>query len=496
MAPSEPLFLTLDVGTTAVKAGLFDRDGTMVASASREYALDTPSPNVVELDAEVYWTTSLDALREVIAHGGEDAPGKVVSIGVCSQGETLICLDGAGQPLRKAIVWMDNRAHREAGELRNHFGHLTETGQTDWDPSWPATKLLWLKRNEEEIFRRTERFVLVEDFVNFRLTGRFAGDYALYSSSYLLNIETRAWIAPVLDYLGVKTGQLVELVDSGQVIAPVTETVTLTLGIPVDTVVVSGAMDLAAALVGAGNVEPGQVTEITGAAEIMCNTLSAIPKQRVETIAVQRHARPGAFLSIGWCPAGGMGLRWFRDTFSPETSYDDLTVLAEEKPPGSEGLVFFPYQSGPGTLDLPEQVRGGWYGLELNHSKGHFVRAILESLAYVLRQNLTAMQTGGVDYEEIRSIGGGASSNVWNQIKANVTGKRIATMECPEAASLGVAVLSATALGVYDSLREAAGSMVRRHGSVEPDPETVERYEGEYQRYVELQHQMLSGLTR
>ncbi len=496
MVPEAPLFLTLDVGTTAVKAALFDRRGTMVASASREYSLETPSPNIVELDAEVYWTTSLEALGEVLAAGGEGPPGKVVSIGVCSQGETLISLDGAGRPLRKAIVWMDNRAQKETEELRNHFGHLSQTGQTDWDPSWPATKMLWLKRNEEECFRRTGRFVLVEDFVNYRLTGVFAGDYALYSSSYLLNIETLAWIDPVLDYLGVKPERFVDLVNSGEIIGEVTPAVAQALGIPENTKVVSGAMDLAAALVGAGNIEPGHVTEITGAAEIMCNTLSAVPQERLDTIAVQRHARKGAFLSIGWCPSGGMSLRWFRDTFYADTSYDDLTALAAEKAPGSEGLVFFPYQSGPGTLDLPQHIRGGWYGLELNHTAGHLVRAILESLAYVLRQNLSAMQAGGVGYEEIRSIGGGASSIVWNQIKANVTGKRIATMECPEAASLGMAVLSAAALGVHGSLPEAAGNMVRLYGSVEPDPQAVELYETEYQRYVDLQHQMLSGLSR
>jgi sugar (pentulose or hexulose) kinase len=496
MVPEAPLFLTLDVGTTAVKAGLFDHRGAMVASASREYALETPSSNIVELDAEVYWNTSLEALREVLAASGEGAPGKVVSIGVCSQGETLICLDGAGNPLRKAIVWMDNRAQEETEELRKHFGHLPQTGQTDWDPSWPAAKLLWLKRNEEACFQGTERFVLVEDFVNYRLTGTFAGDYALYSSSYLLDIDTLSWVDPVLDYLGVNREQLVTLVDSGEIIGEVTPEVARILGIPQTTKVVSGAMDLAAALVGAGNIEPGQVTEITGAAEIMCNTLSSVPETRLDTIAVQRHARKGSFLSIGWCPSGGMSLRWFRDTFSADTSYDDLTALAAQKPPGSEGLVFFPYQSGPGTLDLPQHIRGGWYGLELNHTAGHFVRAILESLAYVLRQNLSVMQTGGLEYEEIRSIGGGASSGVWNQIKADVTGKRIATMECPEAASLGVAVLSATALGVYASLPEAAGNMVRRHGSVEPDPRTVERYEAEYRRYVDLQQQMLAGLSR
>lgn len=502
MGADGPLFLTLDVGTTAVKAGLFDEAGHMVASASREYTLETPAQNIVELDAEVYWKTSLETLREVLQGAGagkhptgDSASGSVVSIGVCSQGETLICLDSKGDPLRKAIVWMDNRAQKETEELRGHFGHLPETGQTDWDPSWPASKMLWLKRHEPELFEKTDRFVLVEDYVNYRLTGNFVGDYALYSSSYLLDIESLTWVSPVLDYLGVPADRLVELTHSGEVIGSVAPEVAKELGIPENTKVVSGAMDLAAALVGAGNIEPGQVTEITGAAEIMCNTLPAVPRQRLETIAVQHHARKQMFLSIGWCPAGGMSLRWFRDTFYPGTSYDELTALATDKAPGAEGLIFFPYQSGPGTLDLPQSVRGGWYGLELNHSSGHFVRAIMESLAYVLRQNLEAMQSEGTTYQEIRSIGGGASSAVWNQIKANVTGKRVATMECPEAASLGMAVLCATALGVHESLPAAVSAMVRRTDSLEPDPTAVEIYQEQYDRYVSLGRTMLGNLS-
>lgn len=492
MAANAPLFLTLDVGTTAVKAGLFDETGRMLASSSREYTLETPAQNVVELDAEVYWDTSVDALTGVLR--GQDKRA-VASIGVCSQGETLICLDNAGVPLRKAIVWMDNRAQAETEELRSRFGHLPETGQTDWDPSWPATKMLWLKRHEEEVFRRTSKYILVEDFITYRLTGEFTGDYALYSSSYLLDIEKRSWVQPVLHELGVRQEQLVNLVDSGEVIGEVKPDVAGLIGVPEGTKVVSGAMDLAAALVGAGNIEPGQATEITGAAEIMCNTLEALPERRLETIAVQRHARKDAFLSIGWCPAGGMSLRWFRDTFYENTSYDDLTAMAGDIQPGSDGLVFFPYQSGPGTLDLPQTVRGGWYGLELNHSGGHFVRAIMEALGYVLRQNLEFMQVAGTAYEEIRSIGGGASSPVWNQIKADITGKRIVTTECAEAASLGVAMLSAAALKVHTSLPDAASQMVRELDSVEPQESTREQYEQEYRRYVELQRDMLSRLA-
>ena len=490
---TSPVFLSLDVGTTAVKAGVFGVDGTAHSVVSREYELETPKPNIVELDPEVYWLTSIEAVRAALNHSGVKS-SDVVSVGVCSQGETLICLDSAGTAIRNAIVWMDNRSHQQAEQIRAHLGVFPQTGQTDLDPCWPITKILWLKQYEPDVFSRTERFMLVEDFIVYRLCGKFVGDFSLYSSSYMIDVERKEWLDDILDYVGVEKSRLVELLDSGCVVGEVTSDAAETLSIPKSTKVVSGAMDLAASLVGTGNTRPGVVTEITGAAQIVCNTLDRVPETRSKTMAVQCHAVPGAYLMIGWCPSGGMSLRWFRDTFSPGSDFEKLTDSARAIAPGSDGLHFFPYQSGPGTLDIASHIRGCWYGLELNHTAGHFVRSILEAIAYVDRQNLDDMRASGFEYREIRAIGGGASSRLWNQIKANVIGRNVTTMCCSESAMLGVVILQAVALEYFGSIDEAAAVMVKSREVVTPQADATDEYDRLFMERISLQDRLMGSL--
>lgn len=489
-------FITLDVGTTSVKAALVDADGNLRASSTLEYALQTPQEDTVELDPEVYWRCCREGVRQVLARSGIPA-GRVVSIGACSQGETLIVLDGRGEPLRSAIVWLDNRSKAEAEEIGRAMGGRNPTGQVDVAPTWPVTKILWLKRHEPEVFRRAGRYLLVEDFILHRLTGRYVGEFSLYSSSYMLDIRRKDWWPEVLDYVGVDRGRLVELRESGEVIGTLAPEAAQALGLRPGTRVVTGAMDQTAAMVGAGNLAAGVVTETTGAALVVCETLDALPARNPSAMAVQCHAVPGKYFLIGWCPSGGLTFKWLRDSFfGPEkelaerqqrSAYDLLTEMAAGIAPGSQGLYFFPYMSGPGTLPIDPDARGVFWGLELHHTRAHFVRAVLESLAFVLRENIEEIESLGGRCSEIRSLGGGAASPLWSRIKAEVTGRRIITMRSPEAASLGVAVLQAQATGVYAGIEEAARRMVQTAAVIEPDPPARGAYDLIYRRYRELE---------
>ena len=498
MAPQrkDACFLTLDVGTTSVKAAVFDAGGNLLAADTREYALLTPREDIVELDPEVYWRCCQEGAREALRRSGVD-PGRVVAVGACSQGETLIVVDGKGAPLRNAIVWIDNRSKKEADEIRRAMGGRNPTGQVDVAPTWPATKILWLKRNEPEVFRRAGKYLLVEDFILHRLSGRFVGEYSLYSSSYLLDIHRKDWWPEILDYVGLERDRLVELHESGEGIGSLTSEAARALGLRPGTRVVTGAMDQTAAMVGAGNLRGGVVTETTGAALVVCETLDALPAGNPSAMAVQYHAVADKYFLIGWCASGGLTFKWLRDTFfGPEkveaarrerNAYDLLTEMAAGVERGSQGLYFFPFMSGPGTLPVDPDARGVFWGLELHHGRAHFVRAVLESLAYVLRENIEEIEALGSPCSEIRSLGGGAGSAVWNRIKAEVTGRRIITMQCPEATSLGVAMLQAKAAGIYGGLEEAAREMVQTAARFEPDPEGTRRYEAVYQGYRALE---------
>ena len=475
-----------------MKVALVSSAGDVPAISTREYSLETPAENIVELNPEVYWRCCAEGIGKVLSKSGVDATA-VKSVGVCSQGETLICLDDKGAPLRNAIVWMDSRSGAEAAEIKERFWAGNNTGQTDMVACWPVTKILWLKRNEPEVYRATSRFMLPEDFILYKLTGSYVGEYSLYTSSCMLDIVNKKWWKEVLDYVGVSAEALVELHESGRVVGEVLASVCSETGLAEGTKVVTGAMDQTAAMIGAGNIKAGIVTETTGAALAACGTVAAFPQRRSEALAVQYHAIPDEYFIIGWCPTGGMAFKWLRDVFfaaekqraeeAGKDAYDLMTEAASAVRPGSEGLTFLPYLAGPGTGNIAEDARGVFFGLELHHNRGHFARAVMESIGFVLREMIGEMEEMGLECSEIRSLGGGSKSRLWKQIKADILGKPVTTMKCPEAAALGTAILQGRAVGTFDSFAEAVENIVRTDSVVEPIRENVKAYEAAFERF-------------
>jgi len=485
------LFLTLDMGTTSVKTGLWSGEGAAKAESLLEYTLHTPSENIIELDAEIYWTCVQKGIKEVLEKSAVP-PEEVLSIGVSSQGETLITLDAAGAPLMPAIVWMDNRSWKEAEELKAALGS-GDTGLVDMTPTWPATKILWLKRNNPEVFHKAAKYCMVEDFIIFKLTGRYIGEYSLYSTTSLLDIRKKVYWRDILNYLGITDQQLPELTESAEIAGTLLPERASELGLKKETKVITGALDQTAGMIGAGNIEEGIITETTGGALAICKTLNTLPGERGESLSVQCHAVPERYLVTGWTAAGGMSLKWLRDTFftaeaeaAERAGQDPFNVIigsAEKVAIGSQGLLFYPFMAGPGTLPLDPSSRGSFYGLELHHTKAHFVRAVMESIAFVLRENIDRMCDLGGESREVRSMGGGAKSRFWNQMKADATGLPVITLASSETASLGIAVLSGAALGVYSSIPEAAGAMVKQVNRFEPARDRTGEYEAAYRRY-------------
>ncbi len=491
-------FLSLDIGTTSVKVALVNSEGDIVAISTREYTLHTPAENIVELNPQIYWQRCKEGIAEVLA-SSKVHPRQIKSVGACSQGETLIVLDKDGKCLRDAIVWIDNRSTKEADELKSVFGIDNCTGQTDLVATWPITKILWLKKNEPHIYQQVRKYLLVEDYILYRLTGRFVGDYSLYSSSYMVDVAHKKWWKEILDYVGVSTEVLVELGESGRIIGEVTGAAAKETGLVPGTKVVSGAMDQIAAMIGAGNIKSGVVTETTGAALAVCGTIDAFPSKSIKrTLAVQYHAIADKYVLIGWCPTGGMALKWLRDAFFAEEkkaaaeagldAYDYITSLASGVAEGSQGLIFLPYLAGPGTGNIRADAKGVFFDIELHHGREHFARAIMESIAFILYQNVAEMQSLGLDCTEIRSLGGGAKSRLWSQIKADVLGRPLITMKCAEAAALGMAVLQAKALGIYATLEAAGENMVKVDSVVEPNPQNTKAYQPALERFIEVNH--------
>lgn len=472
-------FLALDVGTTAVKAAVIDQWGKLVGFSRQEYRLESAGPGRFELDPEVYWQCCVASAREA-ARKALVSPAEILSVGVCSQGETFILLDEADRAVRKAIVWLDTRATREAAELAEELGDENPTGQNEVTANWPISKIRWLATHEPTTIDRARRFLLVEDYILYRLTGEQVGEYSLYSSTYMLDIRRKQWWKRSLDAAGVSSGWLSTLVDPGTVVGPLNRRACAELGLGPACVAVTGAMDQTAAMLGAGCIQAGIVAETTGAALVVATTLPSLEASVACNLSLQCHALSESYLLTGWTPSAGMSLAWMRDVLFPDLRdearlggrdpYDAMTDLAARVAPGSDGLLFLPFMGGTGTLRLPQGVRGGFHGLTILHTRGHLVRSLLEGVAATLALLLSDLEESAPRCDEVRSLGGGARSDLWCQINADVTERRVRRMECSEAASLGSAMLQAVAAGRYANPAEAVAGMVRTARLFEPDP--------------------------
>jgi xylulokinase len=490
--------LGIDAGTTALKVGVFDEAGGTLAVAGEEYSLRTPAPDRAELDAERYWDALVAAARRAIARAGIRGTD-VTAIGVSSQGETVVPVDGTGAPIGPALVWLDNRATAEAAELDAAFDTAelyAATGVPAMNPTWTAAKLLWLRRHEAEVYRRAARFLLVEDLVIHRLTGRFVTEGSVQSTSLLFDIRRRGWWQPMLDQVELTPDRLPELVPPGGVAGTLRPQAAAALGLPPSVVVVAAGMDQAVGAVGVGNVAPGVMSESTGGALTLQASIDRPDGDPTRRTPVYVHSVPDRYLYCPVCPTGGMVLTWFRDRFGDaelaaaaatgRSAYDLLTELAAAVPAGADGLLMLPHLMGAFSPEYEPRAQGVWYGFTLAHGKGHFVRAILEAIAYMLRRNLELLAGAGATADEIRSHGGGARSDLWCQIKADVCGIPVGTLAGDDAAIRGDAMLAGVATGAFRDLEQAVGAMIATRSRFVPDPATKVVYEEGYRRYQDL----------
>lgn len=485
-----------------MKGTLLDEERGLCLTRSFGYSEDWVGdrPGHLERNAEVYWDAVVTALGGLLAESGlagEDVAAVCFSV----QGETFLVADEHFRPLRKAIQGHDVRAAEETQLLREEFGDeamYPVTGQPTWEPYWMAPKLLWLKRHEPETFRRTRRVMMLEDYILYRLTGRFVTDKNLIADSYFYDMRSGGWYPPVMNRLGLEPAMLPEVLDPCAVVGPVCPSAAGATGLSPRTLVVAGAMDQIANAVGAGNVRPGLVTETTGTAlAIGATALGTLADFLPTRLPILFHAVPGAFFLMPWLASGGLTLQWFADNFAEtdkalarqrgEDVYNLLTAAAAETPAGAEGLVMLPFLLGATCPESDASARGVFCGITPHHQRGHFVRAILEGLAYAIRANVESLRQVGVPVESLCSMGGGSKSPLWNQIKADICGVPVTTLAVADTASLGAALMAGVGAGVYRSVEATcACSLIRKKDQFLPQPEHTKIYDAGYCRYRDL----------
>ena len=442
--------LGVDIGTTSLKAAVFNEKAECMKTVTKDYTLEVKD-DYVEFPAENYWMLFSEALAEL------SAEYEISAMSIDTQCETIIVADENGEPLRKAIVWLDNRATAEAEYIEQKFGNkkvYEVTGQPEITATWPASKLLWLRSNENETFGKIKKVFLLEDYLLYRLTGRFVTERTLQSSTIYYDIRNHKWWSEMLDFIGLDEAVFPEILPSGEIVGEYN-------GITV----VTGAIDQIAGAIGAGIVKKGVVSEMTGTTMVVFVPSDDIPKFKPNSIIPCHVNYDGKYCLLSWTPTAGIALKWFKNNFCENFSFRELDELAEKADPGSNGLTFLPYLCGSTMPKYNPDARGVFYGLTMEHGRGHAVGSILEAVSCMLKQNLDYL---GIECDEIRTMGGGASSPLWNQIKADMTGKRIVTLKNDETACLGSAILAGVATGVFESVEKACDMAVEPKKVYEP----------------------------
>ncbi|HXE46289.1 MAG TPA: FGGY family carbohydrate kinase [Conexibacter sp.] len=481
--------LAVDLGTTAIKCALYDERGASVAEATEEYALSTPQRNWVELDCETYWSAFKRAVERL--DGPDRRLRSVAALGLSVQGETLVAVDRNGRPLRPAIVWLDNRAEAEAAELASAFDRerlYDVTGQPEMLAAWPAAKILWLARHEPQVAQQSPTYLLLEDYFLLRLTGERVTEGSLATSTCYWNFRTKRWWPEMLDAIGIDEQQLPSLVEPGEVVGPLLPGVAAELGLPTDVTVCAGALDQACGAIGAGNFGAGGFSENTGAAVALCATTGGPQMDPAGAMPCHYHALPDTYM-LHTFTSGGIVLKWFRDQFYGELGdgshvYDRLDRLAADVAPGADGLLMLPHLQGAMAPENNDLARGVLVGLTLGHGRPHILRAIMESIAFIVRRNVEALTELGVPIASVRAIGGGSRSPLWKQIEADVLGLPVVTMRQPDAGALGAAILAGVGVGWWSGIEEAVAATVVEAATYEPDARNRGVYDELFGVYV------------
>jgi xylulokinase len=467
-------YLGIDTSTTATKALLIDAGGNALGIGKSEYDYATPRPGWSEQDPDLWWNGTIEAIRDVMTRSGVD-PSTVAAVGMTGQMHGLVALDANDHPIRPSILWNDQRTATQCDEIRERVGRdrLVAITGNDALTGFTAPKILWMRDEEPANYERIATVLLPKDYVRLRLTGEHAVDRAGASGTLLFNLEERDWSDEVIESLDLPRDWFPQTFEGTDVTGYITDEAASLTGLRPGVPVVGGAGDQAANGVGTGAVGPGTVAVSLGTSGVV---FAATDRPVVDSGARLHsfcHAVPGLWHQMGVMLSAAGSLRWFRDTVAPDASFAELSLEAGTVAPGSDGLLFLPYLTGERTPHPDPEARGAFVGLTVRHTRAHLTRAVMEGVAFGLRDSLEIIQEQS-DVREIRVAGGGAASPVWLQILADVFGAEICTIEVPESAAFGVALLAAVAAGAYPTVGDAVAATIRTGERYQPGPDATQ----------------------
>jgi xylulokinase len=487
-------YLGIDSSTTATKALLMDDEGTIVAVGRSSYDFETPRPLWSEQDPGLWWTATCAAIADAMAQAGI-APTDVAGVGLTGQMHGLVMLDDDDTVLRPAILWNDQRTQAQCDAMRRLIGRdrLISVSGNDALTGFTAPKILWVAEHEPDVFDRTAHVLLPKDYVRLMLTGVHATDAAGGSGTILFDLAERTWSDQIAKDLGIPRTWLPDVFEGTDITGVINAQASEATGLAEGTPVFAGGGDQAANGVGVGAVAPGIVAMSVGTSGVVfapTDHPAIEPEGRLHAFC---HAVPGMWHLMGVMLSAAGSLEWFRRTLAPDRSYPELDALAEAVPAGSNGLQFLPYLTGERTPHPDPTARGAFVGLTVRHELGHLTRAVLEGVAFGLRDSLELVRTA-TPVGEVRASGGGAASTVWLQIIADVMNTPVRVVGTPEAAAHGAALLAATGSGAFTSVHEATEAAVTVGHVIAPSG-LSDRYDDAYRIYRSLYPSLRSATT-
>jgi xylulokinase len=491
-------YLGIDVGTGGTRALIIDSQGSVVASASAEHQnFASPRPGWAEQDPRDWWQACGAAVRKALQSARTDA-ADIACVGFSGQMHGAVLLDQSDEVVRSAIIWCDQRSEAQSRELEEMFGRDQLIRLTCNPPltNFTLTKFLWVRETEPKNWDRVAHVMLPKDYVRFRLTGERAIDMADASGTLLLDVANRRWSAEILQKTGIDQKLLPALFESPQVCGKVSTSGAEATGLRAGTPVVAGAGDQAAGAVGMGIARAGAVSATIGTSGVVFASTdrpAMDPQGRLHTFC---HAIPGRWHVMGVTQAAGLSLRWYRDQFGTSSPgvrakdgrdpYDIFAEEASKVPAGSEGAFWAPYLMGERTPHLDPNARAALIGLTASHTRAHVIRAIMEGVAFSLKDTFTIFEEMKIPVTSIRLGGGGARSHLWRQIQADVYGREVEIVEAEEGAAYGAAILAGTGAGGWKSVEQACDAVVRVAKRIAPTPKDSSTMQSSYQTYRKI----------
>ncbi|OIN95995.1 xylulokinase [Candidatus Desantisbacteria bacterium CG1_02_38_46] len=491
-----PYLMGIDIGTTSARAIIIDESGKLVGAGVSEYPLYHPQPLFVEQEPLDWWEGTKKAIGEALKNANVQSH-EIGGIGISGQMHSLVLLDNHCKVLRRSILWCDQRTVKQCEYImRKTKQTLVQSTGNPALTGFTLPKIIWVMQEEPEIYEKVHKMLLPKDYIRFKLTGEFATEVSDASGTLMLDVKKRKWSEEILSAFRIKKENLPVVYESPQITGKITSESAKETGLKEGIPVVGGAGDQAAGGVGNGIIKEGLLSSTIGTSGVVFASLDDVkvdPFLRTHTFC---HAIPGKWHIMGVMLCAGVSLKWFRDTFGMEEvnvgkmtgqdPYEILTMEASQVKPCSEGLIFLPYLMGERTPYPDPYAKGVFFGLTPRHTKAHLVRAVMEGVAFGLRDSLEIIKKLRIKIEEIRASGGGARSTLWRQIQADINNAPMSTISIKEGPAFGVALLAGVGTGIYKNVEEACDNTIHVTSVTEPIKENVKRYEEYYRIYRSL----------